>query len=156
MRARRDHVRAAVVLDADGVRFLAVGRSHGAVLGQLAEYVAANAARLSPDDAARVRRRLARGALGTAVRHYVAAVGRRWDREWVEHHTVALPSPRPFRPGRVRRAPEAPRQAGPMGRASSPSSARASASGASSGTKCPLPAISATAAWGSASLHRAR
>ncbi len=102
-------LRAAVVLDADGARFVAVGHSRPALLRQLADYVAANLTRLWPDDASRVRRLLARGAAGAALRHYLAAVGRRWDAEWVELHPVAPSADR----GRVATARGARRPAAP-------------------------------------------
>jgi hypothetical protein len=73
----------AVVLAADGVRFVASGHSRDALRAQLAEYVASNVERLWAADGTRVRRLLARGDADAAVAHYFATVGSRWDEEWL-------------------------------------------------------------------------
>jgi hypothetical protein len=73
----------AVVLAADGVRFVASGHSRDALRARLAEYVASNAERLWSADEARVRRLLALGDADAAVAHYFATVGARWDEEWL-------------------------------------------------------------------------
>ena len=98
--ARTALAHAAIGHAADGVRFVALGRSRAAVLAQLGAYVGRNAGeRLWPAAARSVRRLLRAGAVDAAVAAYFAAVGARWDEEWLTHCRAALPA-RPTRAGK--------------------------------------------------------
>lgn len=74
----------AVVHTADEIRFSVTSNGREQLVALLAEYVAGHAAdRLWPRDAERVRSLLACGEQDAAIASYFAAVGQRWDKEWL-------------------------------------------------------------------------
>lgn len=109
----------AIVYAADGVRFVAVGRSRAVLVSRLAVYVMEQAPRqLWPDDASRVHQMLSGGALDVAIDLYFASVGNRWDKEWlhaeeVDHAAVYPPSTNSTAPVTYDAAPEARNTTGP-------------------------------------------
>lgn len=81
----------AVVYAADGVRFLAVGRSRAALISRLAVYVREQAPwKLWPDVATGVHDLLSSGALDVAIDLYFTSVGDRWDPEWLHAEETTL------------------------------------------------------------------
>jgi hypothetical protein len=96
------------VIGEDGLRFAAVERSASQVRTAVAEYVAARAAlTLWPNDAAVVSRCLTKGELDLAIDRYFAAVGERWDREWLITADVSMATQDRGRIGTRRHAPDA-------------------------------------------------
>lgn len=81
----------AVVSGPRTVRFIAAARDRAVLEERLADYVAGNAnIQLFPQDAKRVHDLLAARDYAAAVELYFAAVGRRWDPEWLLLHTVQV------------------------------------------------------------------
>jgi hypothetical protein len=74
----------AVVHAIDTVHFVAASTTRGELLRQLADYTWRRGQHaLWADDVARLRALLADGASEAAIAHYFAAVGQRWDAEWL-------------------------------------------------------------------------
>lgn len=75
-------VHVAVVYGVNEVRYVTAATSRAALTVSLADYVRGRADnQLWPGDARRLRRLLAARRFETAVEHYFASVGRRWDEE---------------------------------------------------------------------------
>jgi hypothetical protein len=76
----------------DGVRFVAVAPSRGALLSRVAAYVGDQAQwKLWPDMATRVQQLVSNGAAEVAIRLYFESVGDRWDPERL-HITEVAPA----------------------------------------------------------------
>ena len=74
----------AVVHTPETVELIAVSARQDALLDRLAQYVSSRAAHtLWASDAAQVQSLLASNQRQAAVDHYFAAVGNRWDAEWL-------------------------------------------------------------------------
>lgn len=86
-----EQMHVAVVHSADAVRLVAACLSRGGLTRRLAEYVRERAPhQLWPEDVGRLLGLLAGGEPGAAVELYFAAVGERWDPEWLVVDTVPL------------------------------------------------------------------
>jgi hypothetical protein len=95
----------AIVYAHDGVRFVAAGLSRSALVSPLASYVMEQARlQLWPEDASRIEQLLSDGAPQGAIDLYFAAVGNRWDKEWLYAEDIDLahhPLPDAFDVGRA-------------------------------------------------------
>lgn len=82
----------AAVVGRDGVCFTTAAMTHGNLLHAVAEYVSERAPlQLWPADAAAVHEKLSRGDYQAGIDRYFAAVGDRWDDEWLVMTEVGLP-----------------------------------------------------------------
>ena len=80
----------AVVHTADAIRFSATANDREALVELLVEYVSRQATdRLWPRDAERIRALVERGQRDAAIASYFAAVGQRWDKEWLITTVIA-------------------------------------------------------------------
>jgi hypothetical protein len=87
----RDRWCVALVWATDGLRFLTMGPSRASILPALSMYVREQAhLKLWPEDALRVDQLMAGGALDVAIDLYFAAVGERWDEEWLQAEEIDL------------------------------------------------------------------
>jgi hypothetical protein len=104
----------AVVHGVDAIRFGATARSRDELTSRLADYVAERLDdQLWAGDAACVRALLADGQREAAIAAYFAAVGQRWDEEWlvttvVDARAGAARGREPRRPGRGPRPMDGP------------------------------------------------
>ena|SRR5215207_3612714 len=74
----------AVIHDSDRVLFTASTLTRPSLIDAIAEFVARNAnVLLWGKDATRVQRLLRTGHAETAIEHYFACVGERWDNQWL-------------------------------------------------------------------------